>query len=242
MMWNKKKDEKTSEEQEQEQELAPGQEVEGMEGADVSEDEGVEEVAGPEDVEEEEGEPVEEKVEPGRFRRFLRKALIWLVVIVLAFGAGVGTFYFVRFQPTQERLSQQRQAVQEAQDEIADLESEVDRLSAFEERNQELQQEIDDVRLHITILSARSSVSDALLALSEENIAEAKLELDKVGQTLETLKDMLNQDQVDVVNNMLQRHELIMEELDRDAFSARSDLEVLSSKLGSLENTLFASP
>lgn len=187
-------------------------------------------------------EEVPEKKEPSKVGRFFRKLLIWLVVIAVAFGAGVGTFYTLRFQPMQERLEQQSQEIQAAEDEISNLEGEIERLSGFEERNEELQKEIDRTRLHITLLSARSSVSDALLALSEDNLAEAKLELDKVGTTLDKLESMLNEDQVDVVRNMQQRHELIMEELDRDTFSARSDLEVLSSKLGSLENTLFAVP
>ncbi len=183
-----------------------------------------------------------EKKRPSKIGRFFRKLLIWLVVIGIAFGAGIGTFYYLRFQPMQERLEQQSQEIQNAEGEISTLEGEIERLSGFEERNQELQDEIDRTRLHITLLSARSSVSDALLALSEDNLAEAKLELDKVDTTLDKLETMLNEDQVEVVKNMQQRHELIMEELERDTFSARSDLEVLSSKLGSLENTLFATP
>jgi hypothetical protein len=63
-----------------------------------------------------------------------------------------------------------------------------------------------------------------------------------VGSTLETLKTMLNDDQVEVVVNMLQRHQLILIELEDDSFSAQTDLGVLASKLNALENTLFASP
>lgn len=189
--------------------------------------------------------PPEEEKEgkrKSRVGRFFRKLLIWLVVIAVSFGAGIGAFYYLRHQPLQERVEQQASDLQDARAEIGDLQNEIDRLSAFEERNYELTQEIEQTRLHITILSARSSVADALLALSEDNLAEAKLELDKVDKTLDTLETMLNEDQVEVVKNMQQRHELIMEELEDDTFSARSDLEVLSSKLGSLENTLFATP
>ncbi len=240
MEWNEKEGQ-SPQDQDPEAERGAVEEVETPEGVGEEGQEGVPEIEG-EEIQEPVGEPEEEKKELSRVGRFFRKLSIWLVVISIAFGAGVGTFYFLRFQPLQEKLNQRTQALGEAEEEIASLESEIERLSAFEERNLELEAEIEQTRVHITILSARSSVSNALLALSEDNLAEAKLALDKVGRTLEKLKTMLNEDQVEVVVNMQQRHELIMEELEEDRFSARSDLEVLSSKLGSLENTLFASP
>jgi hypothetical protein len=240
MNWDKTAEE-SPEDQKQKAEDLPEEEMETPENELEEEPEGavVEEVA---EIEAPVSEPEEEKKELSRFGRFFRKLLIWLVVIALAFGAGIGTFYFLRFQPLREEVRQQNQVLREAEEEIADLESEIERLSALEDENRDLEAEIEQTRLHITILSARSSVSNALLALSEDNLAEAKLELDKVGRTLEKLETMLNEDQVEVVVNMQQRHELIMEELEEDRFSARSDLEVLSSKLGALENTLFASP
>lgn len=244
MAWNDERDEGASQEPEQEEEIAQGEEMEPSD--EVSSEDIDESVAETPELEVGEGdevpEGIREKREPSKLARFFRKALIWLVVIAVAFGGGIITFHFLRFQPLQETVKQQRGALQEAEEEISSLESEVERLATFEERNQELVDEIEDVRLHINILSARASVSKALLALSEENIAEAKLALDKVGGILADLEGMLNEDQVEVVENMQQRHGLIMEELEEDTFSARSDLEVLSSKLESLENTLFASP
>ena len=53
---------------------------------------------------------------------------------------------------------------------------------------------------------------------------------------------MLNADQRDVVTSMEQRLELVVGELDEDTAAAEMDLEVLSAKLTSLENTLFANP
>ncbi len=71
---------------------------------------------------------------------------------------------------------------------------------------------------------------------------DAKLALDKVGSSLDSLKTMLNKDQVEVVDNMIQRHQLILIELNDDGFSAITDLEVLATKLNTLENTLYAAP
>ena len=78
--------------------------------------------------------------------------------------------------------------------------------------------------------------------MEQNRLADAKLALDKVGSTLELLKTRLNDDQVEVVDNMIQRHKLILIELEDDSFSAQTDMEVLAAKLNALENTLFASP
>jgi len=184
----------------------------------------------------------EEPEGPTKARKVFRKILIWMVVIAVSFAAGFFLDTRMRYQPARDRAQALQGELEAAELEVEELESEIDRLSAFEDRNQELQEEIDALQTHLTILSTRSAVADGLLALADDNLAEAKLALDKVGRNLDRLEDMLNEDQVEVVRNMQQRHQLIMEELEADSFSARSDLEVLSSKLGSLENTLFASP
>ncbi len=184
----------------------------------------------------------DEKKELGRARLIFRRILIWLVVIALAFAGGFFVDAVLRYQPEKAKVADLTEEITSAQTEITTLEEEIDRLSVFEEHNVSLTEEIADITIHITILSARAAVADATLALEQSRIAEAKLALDKVGSTLETLKTMLNDDQVEVVVNMLQRHQLILIELEDDSFSAQTDLGVLASKLNALENTLFASP
>ena len=184
----------------------------------------------------------DEKKELGRARLIFRRILIWLVVIALAFAGGFFVDAVLRYQPEKAKVADLTEEITSAQTEITTLEEEIDRLSVFEEHNVSLTEEIADITIHITILSARAAVADATLALEQSRIAEAKLALDKVGSTLEALKTMLNDDQVEVVVNMLQRHQLILIELEDDSFSAQTDLGVLASKLNALENTLFASP
>jgi hypothetical protein len=46
-----------------------------------------------------------EKKQPNRFQRFIRKALIWLVVLVIFFLAGFATDHFLRYKPLQEELN-----------------------------------------------------------------------------------------------------------------------------------------
>jgi chromosome segregation ATPase len=181
-------------------------------------------------------------MKPGKARLIFRRILIWLVVIAIAFAGGFFVDAVLRYQPEKAKVADLTEEITSAQTEITTLEEEIDRLSLFEEHNVSLTEEIADITTHITILSARAAVADATLALEQSRFADAKLALDKVGSTLETLKTMLNDDQVEVVVNMLQRHQLILIELEDDSFSAQTDLGVLASKLNALENTLFASP
>jgi len=185
--------------------------------------------------------PVERK-KPGKAQLIFRKFLIWMVVIVIAFAGGFFVDAALRYQPEKAKVAQLSQEITKAEGEITSLEAEIDRLSVFEDQNVGLRDEISEITTHITILSARAAVADATLALEQNRLADVKLSLDKVGSTLESLKPMLNEDQAEVVENMLQRYQLIVIELEDDSFSAQTDMEVLASKLNALENTLFASP
>ena len=184
----------------------------------------------------------DEKKKPGKAQLVFRRILIWLVVIAIAFAGGFFVDTVLRYQPEQAKVAALSEEITSAQAEITTLEAEIERLDVFEEINLSLREEIADITTHITILSARAAVADANLALEQNRLADAKLALDKVGSTLELLKTRLNDDQVEVVDNMIQRHQLILIELEDDSISAKTDMEVLAAKLNALENTLFASP
>jgi hypothetical protein len=183
-----------------------------------------------------------EKKELSQVRKIWRRMLIWLVVIAIAFAGGFYLDTTMRFLPAQNEIDALGGDLNDAQAEISSLEEEIDRLGAFEEVNTQLTAEIDQLNLHLVILSLRSSVADASLAIEQERQADAKLALDKVGSTLNYLETLLNPDQAEIVESMLQRYELIMIELDNDGATVLTDLELLSSKLLTLENTLFSAP
>lgn len=196
-------------------------------------------------VEEEETEPAEIPEEPpeeGKPRKIFRRVLIWLVVIALAFAGGFFVDAQLRYQPERQKTNQLRSDLSAAEDRAMELEDEVQRLSVFEERNQALREEIHHLETHLIVISTQKAVADSMLALNRDDLAEARLALDRVSRHLADLAEMLNEDQVEVVENMQQRHELIMDELVQDSSAAMSDLEVLASKLESLENSLFAAP
>jgi len=182
------------------------------------------------------------KDKPSRARMVWRKILVWLVVIAIAFAGG---FFFdttFRYQPQKELVKVLKGDISDASDQIRSLEAEIDRLGEFEEDNIQLTEQVMEITTHITLISARAAVADASLAVEQDRQADAKLALDKVGSTLDDLKGMLNSDQAEVVENMIQRHNLIMIELAGDGYTVQTDLELLSSKLNTLEATLFASP
>ncbi|HDD61768.1 MAG TPA: hypothetical protein ENF22_04480 [Chloroflexi bacterium] len=182
------------------------------------------------------------KDKPSRARMIWRKILVWLVVIAIAFAGG---FFFdtaFRYQPQVELVKVLKGDISAANDQILSLEAEIERLGQFEEENIDLTDQIQDITTHITLLSARAAVADASLAVEQDRQADAKLALDKVGSTLDALKGMLNADQAEVVENMIQRHNLIIIELEGDGYTVQTDLGLLSSKLSTLEATLFASP
>ena len=182
------------------------------------------------------------KEKPSKVRVIWRRILVWLVVMAIAFAGGFFLDTLMRYQPQVELVKVLNEDLEAAGVEISSLEGEIERLAQFEEQNIGLEEEIAKITTHITILSARAAVADASLAVEQARQADASLALDKLGSTLETLKSMLNEEQAEVVENMIQRHKLILIELDDDGFSVLTDLELLASKLNTLENTLFASP
>jgi cell division protein FtsL len=183
-----------------------------------------------------------EKAKPSRIRKVWRMFLIWAVVVAIAFAGGFFFDSMFRYQPQVELVKVLNEDLAAADDQILSLEAEIERLGKFEDENISLTEEVQKITTHLTLLSARAAVADAALAFEQDRQADAKLALDKVGSTLVSLRDRLNADQAEVVENMIQRHDLIVIELESDNYSVLTDLDLLASKLNTLEATLFASP
>lgn len=194
-------------------------------------------------------EPAEEEIEEitppeaepeTRGQRFLRLSIRWLAGLLIVFGLGVIATVLLLYRPTTEELSRVRNELTQAQQRVSELENEVDRLQSLEEENESLQEEINQARLHIQILSALSDVNAARLDLANDDIANARLDLTNTPQTLERLGELVDPEQQEAVEAMRERLDLALEEIDRDAFAAQSDLRVLATNLMQLENTFFA--
>jgi flagellin-specific chaperone FliS len=199
------------------------------------------------EVEQEESLP--EKKGLSRGRKLWRRVLIWLVVIAVAFAAGFFLDAQLRLEPARAEIDSRGTEIDSLEgdidslgDEIDSLEAEIERLGALEEKNIELSSEIDQLNIHLVLLSARVGVSDASLAIEQGRMVDAKLALNKLGSTLDFLKSLLNADQAAVVENMIQRYQLVMLELENEGATVQTDLELLTTRLQTLENTLFATP
>jgi len=182
------------------------------------------------------------KTEMSKARKIWRRVLIWLVVLAITFSGGFFLDSLMRYGPEKALVEVLKSDLQVSQDEITTLQAEIERLGPFEDQNTALKEDNAAITTHLTLLSVRAAVADATLAIVQDRMPDAKLALDKVGSSLDSLKTMLNKDQVEVVDNMIQRHQLILIELNDDGFSAITDLEVLATKLNTLENTLYAAP
>lgn len=197
----------------------------------------------PEKIAEAEGRPSQSGT------RFLRWALGFLIV----FGLGAVLVIVTLYVPAQQKIRQERQSyaqleeqskadLDQADQKKAELERRIEDLTAFEEKNQVLQSELDQTRLHVVILSARSDVAQARLALAKEDPTKAKITLSKTGETLQALEEMLEADQREVVTGMENRLALVLDEIDENAYAAESDLDVLATSLLELENAFFGAP
>jgi len=181
--------------------------------------------------------------------RFLRWALAFFIV----FSLGALLVIVTVFVPSQRRVQQSVERYEQlegisaadldqANQRIAELERQVDSLSAFEARNQELQTELDQARLHVVILSARSDVAQARLALAKQDPTKARVVLSNTGDTLKSLETLLKPDQRKVVTDLQNRLGLILDEIEENAYAAESDLDVLATSLLELEDAYFGAP
>ena len=190
----------------------------------------------------EEPQTVPEKKKLSKARVIWRRILVWLVVITFAFAGGILVDTLLRYQPEKARVEELTIDLKKSSDTIAELEAEIKELSQLKDQNAALAVEIEMVNTHLALLSARTAVANATLALEQGRPEDATLELDKLGTTLINLKSLLSGDEEVVVENLIQRQQLIVIEREKDNISAQTDLEVLAARLNNLELTLFVTP
>ena len=194
--------------------------------------------------------PSPEKKEDSKIKLFFRKLLRWTAGILIVFGLGLITGIFVLYRPATKdadraikRSESERQMANEniaaLEGQISNLETEVSHLQTYKQINEELVADQRDYELHIAVLDARLDVTNATLALSKANNAQAQIILEKTSGTLATIGDLLEEEQRGAVENMKQRLELVLGEMEADAYAAQSDLDVLATNLLQLEDALF---
>jgi hypothetical protein len=165
-----------------------------------------------------------------------------LLGLLVVAGLGALAAIWFLYRPQADALARSQEQLEQAQQKISDLESEIVRLNSLDNQNKALQADLENANQHIMILSALSQVNTARLALATEDPATARASLMNTSRTLNELANLAQPEQGEVLAAMQSRLELALEGIDNDAFAAQSDLGVLATNLERLENILISGP
>lgn len=174
----------------------------------------------------------EQKKEPTKFQKFLRKALIWLGVAIVLFAAGFITFYFTLYQPKVDALDQTQTQLIQVQNELDSLQAQLDDTTAQ-------MNALADADAHQALLSVMVDVYAARLALTEEDTVSAKSALLNTEDTLSEITDQIASFDSGLAETLPQRLNIIITNIDRDPETAISDCDQMLKDLLQVETALF---
>jgi hypothetical protein len=193
---------------------------------------------------------IEEEMVESKLQSVFRRLIRWAAGLLIIFGLGLLTGIYMFYKPaTQEAerniksiesvLNLANEDIEKLKIQISDRDAQIIKLQPYEAKNDELLIEHNNLILHIAILDARVDISNALVEIGQEDIAQARIILNQTEKTLDRISDLLEQDMKDAVIEMKTRLELILGEIDRDPYAAQSDLDVLEEQLLHLEDSLI---
>ena len=175
---------------------------------------------------------VEEIKEPTRFQLFMKKALTWLAVVVVAFLAGFITFYFTLYQPKVDQLDQAQTALTDAEDKVNNLETQ---LTTVTEQRDALET-ADDYRALLSIMTDIYAVRTALV---EENTSAAKSALSDTNETLDGIIGVIRAFDAKLAESLPQRLNLIKTNIDGNLENAIADCDLFIKDLRDIEKALY---
>lgn len=183
--------------------------------------------------------PKEAKKKPGTMTLAFR----WFFVLLIALGLGVVLTLFSLYLPARrdlERVNNQlQQSDSEYSSELREANQEIERLSSLETTNKELQSEVEQKTLYITLLQIRVDVLTAQTSVSDGDYSKASLALSKTPDRLTQLAKLLPSEQRDAIEALQTRLQLALEEIEKSDSAAKSDLDVLATKLLELEDAII---
>jgi hypothetical protein len=172
---------------------------------------------------------------PGRMNRFAGVALRWAAGAGAIFTLGIIATWIVQVGPRTREITRLQSQLEVANRDLAAAQSEVQRLGPIEDEFARS----DQRRL---TLQALVDVTRSQAALAQGEESAARLALRETGDHLAELSESLGPSSADTVASMQDRLDLILSEIDRDAFAAQSDLSVLATSLAALERDLAQGP
>jgi len=174
-----------------------------------------------------------------RLQKFMRGALRWVLVGLLAFAAGALIITFALYVPTRQKLGIANADLEQAN---ATITAKTDQITTLQTDNETLQKNLDSNILQMYVLDALSGARGASLAVAADDYAGARLSLIQASEALDTLSGLLGMDQKDVLTAMQQSAAQALTAVQNDLKSAQPELDQLIKNLVQLEANLFPNP
>ncbi|KPL82444.1 hypothetical protein SE15_09825 [Thermanaerothrix daxensis] len=167
-------------------------------------------------------EPVAEKPQ----RRWWQKALTWLLIVLLAFGAGFGVAFFALYFPLQREAASMRSELNTLRQDYEKASAELETLRADYQRAEEA---LTSGQLDMVLSRLISNVSYARLALITKDNLTAQQELSAAEARLKDLEPLLNDPQT--FQALQERFKVIRNSLTSNPNKALEELRLLSENL-----------
>jgi hypothetical protein len=189
--------------------------------------------------------PVEVNEQPSlppaqsKVKRIFLRILRGFLGMAIVFGLGFLTALFLLYVPARQIIEDYKSAVEQANQQIESLNTEVGKSQEIAQKFQDSQTKLMDEEFLQNVLRARVDVTNAMLALANNDLEKAKTYLSTTKVKLIHLESFVQSDQVKTVTDMQARLELVVNEIETDPYAASSDLDVLSTSLQQLEDPYF---
>lgn len=181
------------------------------------------------------------RVESG-FRRFMRNLVRAAAVILLLFGAGFLTAYFLLVRPAQQQTSQVQSSLEQAQRDVSSAETRVaqseGQMKSMQTQVEQARGEMEKAQNRAALQTVRTDIAVARLALANKDGPAARNALVQAQNDLAQMLPALKAADENLADSVAGRLEIILNELNRDPTTAISDMDILSRNLDQAEEAL----
>jgi chromosome segregation ATPase len=161
---------------------------------------------------------------------WLRRTMVWVLVVSGALLAGILVTYFVLYQPANSALAQTRAEVSTLSRELDQTRSDLERSESGLETSQG---DLEGVRFNLALAKVETNVAYARLALATRDLLTARQELSAADANLAALVELLPDEETGEA--LQERLTEIRGDLSTDSVSASEQLRVLGENLARLE-------
>lgn len=169
---------------------------------------------------------------------FLRTCLFWTVGLLGIFALGIAATWVLQVRPRSAQIEKLGVQAATLQAEVIDLEGRLDLLLPLEDENAALLVEATAMDQGQALLRVLLSVKTAQMALMMDDAADALEGLENTREDLERVAQGTTGAEAEVLQDLINRLDLIQSEIDRDPEAAYQDLEILANTLVTLEHAI----